>query len=373
MSNKIITFNLFHHRGTQQIGLYFDYDKSLIEIVKQIPLVKWSHTYKCWYVPNTTISYNAAYKALKKVACIEGELSQVIEAEPLINTLETIGTSFNQKKQIAVPEEYKAFLLRRRYSTNTINVYMHYFGEFINYFDLPLHELNEVHIRLFQDYLVNIRKVSNSTQNQAINAIKFYYEQVLQQERKTYYIERPRKERTLPDVLSKEEVGRMISNSNNLKHKCIIALIYSCGLRRSELLNMKIKDLDSSRMMVKIVAAKGKKDRYMSLANSILPMLRLYYKEYKPTTWLFEGQKGTIYSGESVLKVIKQAAVRAGIKKRVYPHILRHSFATHNLEQGIDIRYIQVWLGHDSIKTTEKYTHVAQGKTHFKNPIDDLL
>ena len=158
-----------------------------------------------------------------------------------------------------------------------------------------------------------------------------------------------------------------------IKHKCIIALIYSCGLRRSEALNMKISDLDSSRMMIKIVGAKGKKDRYVQLPERILPMLRAYYKEFMPKIWLFEGQKGGPYSGESILKVIKGAAKAAKLNKRVYPHILRHSYATHNLEQGIDIRYIQAWLGHDSIKTTERYTHVAQSKNNFKNPIDDLL
>jgi integrase/recombinase XerD len=165
----------------------------------------------------------------------------------------------------------------------------------------------------------------------------------------------------------------MISDTENTKHKCIIALIYSCGLRRSEALNMKVQDIDSKRMMIKIVGAKGKKDRYLQLPSSILPLLRIYYKEFMPKIWLFEGQKGGMYSGESILKVVRHAAKRSGIQKRVYPHILRHSYATHNLEQGIDIRYIQAWLGHDSIKTTEKYTHVAQNKHNFKNPIDDLL
>ena len=165
----------------------------------------------------------------------------------------------------------------------------------------------------------------------------------------------------------------MILNTKNIKHKCIIALIYSCGLRRSEALNMKINDLDSSRMMIKIIGAKGKKDRYVQFPEGILPMLRAYYKEFKPKIWLFEGQKGGPYSGESILKVIKGAAKAAKLNKRVYPHILRHSYATHNLEQGIDIRYIQAWLGHDSIKTTERYTHVAQNKNNFKNPIEDIV
>jgi integrase/recombinase XerD len=196
---------------------------------------------------------------------------------------------------------------------------------------------------------------------------------VLQGERKTYYIERPRKERKLPDVLTKEEVGRMIHAIKNLKHKILIVIIYSCGLRRSEAIDLKTKHIDIGRKMLKVEDAKGKKDRYVQLAPAVLDLLQKYLAAYSPKQWLFEGQTGGQYSGESILKVVKNAALHAGISKTVYPHILRHSFATHNLEQGVDIRYIQVWLGHESIKTTEKYTHVAMGAQQFKNPVDDLL
>jgi site-specific recombinase XerD len=165
----------------------------------------------------------------------------------------------------------------------------------------------------------------------------------------------------------------MIGSTDNLKHKFLIVMIYSCGLRRSEVIDMKISDIDSDRMLVKIRYAKGKKDRYVQLARGALVMLRQYLEEYRPKVWLFEGQNGGQYSAESVLNIVKLAGRKAGIKKNIYPHMLRHSFATHHLEQGTDLRYIQEWLGHSSSKTTERYTHVSKADfSRFRNPFDDI-
>ena len=186
--------------------------------------------------------------------------------------------------------------------------------------------------------------MSPSKQNQLINAIKFYYEKVLGREKQYYKIERPGKESKLPDILHKEEIASMIRLTENIKHKNLIVLIYSCGLRKSEAINLKLTDIDSKRMLVKIRGSKGKKDRYVQLADGTLKVLRKYYKEHNPLKWLFTGQKGGQYSAESIENVVKQAAQRAGIKKNVFPHMLRHSFATHHLEQGTDLRYIQEWL-----------------------------
>lgn len=167
------------------------------------------------------------------------------------------------------------------------------------------------------------------------------------------------KERHLPEVLSKEDIIKIINNTNNIKHKCIVGLLYSSGLRRGELLNLLVTDIDSNRMVVKINNAKGNKDRISVLSPSILKDLRLYYKIYRPKTYLFEGQNGGKYSVTSVINIIADAAKKAGVSKKVTPHILRHSFATHLLENGTDIRHIQILLGHSSTKTTEIYTHVA--------------
>lgn len=222
--------------------------------------------------------------------------------------------------------------------------------------------------------LIQKNQISSSQQNQRINAIKFYYEKVLGREKEYYKLDRPRKEKKLPNVLSKEEVGMMIKITGNIKHKCLIALIYSCGIRRSEAINMKLEDIDSKRMLIKIRGAKGKKDRYVQLSPVILNLLREYYKKEQPKKWLFEGFNDKQYSETSIFNVIGNAAKRAGIKKRVYPHILRHSFATHHLEQGTDLRYIQEWLGHESSRTTEIYTHVSKSNfINFRNPIEDIM
>ena len=166
----------------------------------------------------------------------------------------------------------------------------------------------------------------------------------------------------------------MINKTTNLKHKCLLVILYSCGLRRGEVIRLQLTDIDSDRMLVKIRGAKGKKDRYVQLAGGALIILREYYKEYRPSHWLFEGQRGGQYSEESVLNVVKQAGRRSGITKNIHTHVLRHSYATHHLEQGTDLRYIQVWLGHSSSKTTEIYTHVSKTDfARFRNPIDDIL
>ena len=212
---------------------------------------------------------------------------------------------------------------------------------------------------------------SNSYLNQVINSIKFYYEVVLGMPNRFYEVERPRKEHKLPTVISKEDVLALIEQTNNIKHRCIVELLYGSGLRRNELLSLKIEDIDSKRMLVRVKQAKGNKDRITLLSQNALQDLPSYYKTWKPKEYLFEGQKGGKYSGQSVVKVVKTAAHKAKIRITVTPHMLRHSFATHLLEAGVDLRQIQVLLGHQSSKTTEIYTHVATNtfKT-IKNSLD---
>ncbi len=257
------------------------------------------------------------------------------------------------------PEEYLLKLELKRYSDNTVRNYVSCFESFINYYynEDPI-TLNEIDVRKYLQKLIQDGK-SNSYVNLTINSIKFFFEIVHGMPNRFYSIERPRKEKKLPEVLSNEDIMKIINNIINIKHKCIVGLLYSSGLRRSELLNLKITDIDSKRMVVKIKNAKGNKDRISILSPSILKDLQLYYKEYRPKEYLFEGQKGSKYSATSVLKIISTAAKKAGVLKKVTPHMLRHSFATHLLENGTDIRHIQLLLGHSSTKTTEIYTHVA--------------
>lgn len=356
MSEKLtIKIKNVQIREREFIQLYFAYNKNLIELVKSHTSARWSQSNRCWMMDLT--EYNPE------------NFKQTFGLQYHIDT-----TDFNQQT-VEIPSGYLELLQQKRYSSNTIKTYSHYIKDFLKEFhDRDFSEIKKEEINLYILKLIQEKGISSSQQNQRINAIKFYFEHVLRKERQFYQIDRPRKERRLPDVLSKEEIGKMLNVTTNLKHKSIIALIYSCGLRRSEAINLKLEDIDSKRMMIKIRGAKGKKDRYVQLAKSILNLLRDYYKKDRPEVWIFEGSKGMQYSATSIFVVVKAAAKKAGIRKSVYPHILRHSFATHHLEQGTDLRFIQEFLGHESSKTTEIYTHVSKSDfARFKNPIDDLF
>jgi site-specific recombinase XerD len=189
----------------------------------------------------------------------------------------------------------------------------------------------------------------------------------------TYYLQRPKNERKLPVVLSEDEITRILRQVDNLKHKCILYLIYSAGLRLGEAVNIQVSDIDSKRKMIMIRHGKGKKDRYSLLSETLLELLRKYYRLYRPKEWLFEGQSGNKYSEKSIQAILKKAWRKSGVWKKVTVHTLRHSFATHLLEHGTDIRYIQELLGHLNTKTTMIYTHITKaGFDKIKSPLDDL-
>jgi integrase/recombinase XerD len=273
-----------------------------------------------------------------------------------------------------IPEEYLMKLNLRRYSPNTTKSYLMYFSRFINHFrDRELSEITEDEIRRYMNNLISERDISDSEQNLAINAIKFYYEKVLGFQKKKYQLERPRRDSKLPLVLSEAEVGSILKGISNLKHKSIIYLIYSAGLRISEAVGMKITDIQTDRGLIMVRDAKGRKDRVTLLSPRLLEILRDYYKKYKPKEWLFEGARGEKYSKSSIQAIFKRALERSKIRKKATVHTLRHSFATHLLERGADLRYIQVLLGHQSSRTTEKYTHVTtKFLGNIQSPLDYL-
>lgn len=276
------------------------------------------------------------------------------------------------KKEYVLPEGYLELLEQKRYSPSTIKTYRAYFSDFMEYHKgRNINRLKVADINKYILYLVNEKKISVSQQNMRINAIKFYYEQVKGGKRQYYGgITRTKEYKSLPEVLSLNEVCRILSYLSNRKHRCMISLIYSTGLRRSELLNLTPKDIISERMLVRIMG-KGRKCRYSLLSEKLLKELREYFKEYRPQKWLFEGETpGEPYSASALVKILKEAATHAGIKYRVHVHMLRHSFATHLLEQGTDLRTIQELLGHNDIKTTSIYLHVTS--TH-KSSIPNLL
>ncbi|PCJ94021.1 MAG: recombinase [Flavobacteriaceae bacterium] len=356
------------------IGIKFSPDKLIQNLIRGLPNPKWSDQYNMAYIPNSKRNLGVIFSTFKGNAWIN--YNRFLSNKPVNSNNETVDVEwFRKRKPIpeyrACPEEYLLKLELKRYANNTVRTYVSFFEMFINHYrEKELNTINESDIRAFLQTLIR-RDVSNSYLNQAINAIKFYYEVVLGMPNRFYEIERPRKEYKLPKVISKEEILSLIEHTNNMKHRCVIELLYGSGLRRSELLNLKIEDVDSKRMLVMVEGAKGNKDRYTLLSKNALEDLRLYFKEWKPQQYLFEGQKGEKYSGESILKLVQRAAKKAGISKTVTPHMLRHSFATHLLESGVDLRQIQVLLGHGSSKTTEIYTHVATNTfKSIKNPLD---
>lgn len=256
-------------------------------------------------------------------------------------------------------EDLKRELLSRKYSYKTVKGYLYYNRDFLSFTNKLPSEINDNDIKDYLVYLTEEKQSATSTLNQAINALKFYYGSMLKK-KFLYEIKRPRKDKKLPTVLSKEEVTRILSSVDNSKHKAILMLVYSAGLRVGEVVKLKPEDIDSKRMLIHVRGSKGRKDRYTLLSKMALEILREYWKKYRTEKWLFGGaREGRYLSIRSVDKIFRNACAKAGIKKDVSMHTLRHSFATHLLEGGTDLRYIQELLGHAHSKTTEIYTHVS--------------
>ena len=374
--NTLKSITLYHLmiKDVKMIGIKFTPDKLIQNLIKGLPDPKWSQQYNMAYIPNTKANLSILFNTFKGVVWIN--YNRFLSNKPVNTSNETVDVQWFRKRKTVpeyrlCPEEFLLKLELRRYANSTVKTYVTFFELFINFHkDKELKALDENDIRVFLQHLIQ-KKHSNSYVNQAINAIKFYYEVVLGMPNRFYEIERPRKESKLPKVISKEEILSIIENTNNIKHRCIVQLLYGSGLRRSELLNLKLDDIDSKRMLVRVVGSKGNKDRLTLLSKTALNDLRKYYTKYEPHIYLFEGKKGIKYSGASVLKIVKTAAEKARIRTTVTPHVLRHSFATHLLESGTDLRQIQVLLGHGSTKTTEIYTHVATNTLEsIKNPLD---
>ncbi len=379
--SKIMVEKLFH-RDRACIALRFRYDAELIGIVKQIPQTTFSKTHKCWYLPYEPGALDAVVKILKQHHVLadysafnsasreEESAPKPAVAEPVAATLKA-EESDEGKKALRLLEQK---LNLKGYSPNTVKTYREQFKMFLRFFSpASATDLNEHDIRNYLLYLVEKRKLSKSTQGQAINAIKFFYEKVLNQERKVYYLERPMHEKRLPMVLNESEVLSIFKAVPNAKHRLMLMLIYSAGLRRSELLNLKRGDVDVERNMVFIRGGKGHKDRQSILARYLNEAIGDYIKTYRPQRWLFEGLGGGPYSASSLQQILKRAVAKAGILKDVHLHTLRHSFATHLLEAGTSTRYIQVLLGHESPATTELYTQVSRvALNRIQSPLDNL-
>lgn len=346
----MFTIKFVVHHNQPRIALYFEYNTEKVNEVRKIKGARWSKTLKCWHVPDNAVS--------RKLLGI--------------SKFDNGALSIEKIKQL---EYYENWLNSKRYSANTIATYVGVVHLFLSFFkDKLAHEITNDDIIFFNNEYILKRKLSSTYQNQFVNGLKLFYKIVEHKQIDIDIIHRPRAERKLPRVLSKEEVKSILEAHGNLKHRTMLSLIYACGLRRSELLNITFKDINRDRMTLHVFQSKGKKDRIVPLSPKILGMIEDYYRAYRPKVWLFEGQESGIqYSGRSLELVLKSALVKSKISKPVTLHWLRHSYATHLLETGTDLRYIQELLGHNSSRTTEIYTHVSTKNIEkIKSPFDDL-
>lgn len=352
--NTKISYSFGEHRNQKVIFIRFERDLALTNWVKSLAGAKWSRTQKAWYVIDNE-QYRAKFKLPSKpIGSVEG--AKIHEA--------------NQEAYRAMQE----MLILKAYSPNTMRTYLNEFAQLLHILkDFKVEDLTEDRLRAYFLYCIKDLKLSENTLHSRINGIKFYFEQVLKREKFFYEIPRPRKAEQLPKVISTKDIKKLFEVTSNLKHNTMLKLCYGMGLRVSEIVNLKVKDIDSGSMQVFIEKSKGKKDRYVNLPESILPQLRQYYLEYKPKVYLFEGQYGEQYSKRSAQQVFQNAMQKAKINKEIGIHGLRHSFATHLLEAGTDISFIQQLLGHNDIKTTLIYTQVSK-KTiqNIQSPLDKL-
>jgi integrase/recombinase XerD len=368
------------------VKVNFKFNKRILEFIKSIPGRRWNKEFRYWYIPQRQFNLVMFIEKLDPHAFIDYSALEAFDNGTNVPVPDVPSTSERdehikkfeeslKKPKVELPSEYLEKLIRKRYSQNTIKTYVTYMRSFLEEF--RDRELDTITTQEINDYilkLIRTKGISPSQQNQRINAIKFYYEKVVGLDKQLYYLERPKKSRELPKVLSEQEVLAILNSIQNLKHKSIIATIYSAGLRRSELINLRKQDIHFDRKLIFIKGAKGKKDRTSVLADSLSVSLKSYLQEFKPNYWLFEGVNRNQYSATSIAKVLQRGAKNAGVEKKVTPHMLRHSFATHLLEHGVDIRYIQTILGHSSSKTTEIYTHVSKKSlAKIKSPLDTIL
>lgn len=263
----------------------------------------------------------------------------------------------------------------RNYSEKTIKSYVASISKLAQFFNQPVETITVDQFKSFLQHRISVDKVSTAMINQCISAFKIIQQDILERDWEAIRIKRPRREKKLPVVLSKGEIAGMINITTNLKHKALIALAYSTGIRRGEMQYLKAENIDPERMRVHVVRGKGKKARYTILSSKALELLRVYYRYERPALYLFEpgGRKGSTLAESTLNNIVKHAAKKAGVKKEISFHTLRHSFATHMLENGVNLRIIQQFLGHNSIKTTSVYLHIAHiDPNQVTSPLDEM-
>lgn len=333
------------------------------QAIKRLPSSFYNSTQKIWSLVNTEQSLN-------QVQQLFGDRLKIQETQThaKIPRIEA-----SKKIQLELDLNHQTMVLKG-FSESTIKTYSHDLKLFFNYFEkYDLKSVGKEQIEGFVFHLISKYKISEQKQNAIINAIKCYYEHCLEMPREYYNITRPKKSKNLPNVLSEEEVIKVLNQPSNIKHRAILHTIYAAGLRVGEVIRLRIDDVRSEDGYLFIKDSKGKKDRHSVLSPYLLDILREYYRAYKPSYWLFEGQTGGQYSSRSIQSIYRKAVKETGVNPWSTPHTLRHSFATHLMQRGVNIRYIQSALGHASSKTTEVYTRIlAINNKTLTSPLDSL-
>ncbi|NIJ46338.1 site-specific recombinase XerD [Wenyingzhuangia heitensis] len=370
VKKTIITIDISKHKRQSVYTLSFVFDYDTKELCRKTGAL-WNVTKNVWYYPINAMSKEKLVSIFKDKADLK--FSPVFKSSVSKLNLSPIKTQLNDVQKNHLNSFY-TYLKGKRFSDSTLKTYSYLVAEYIVNKDqnTPI-DLRSIE-KHAEDYIVP-KNSSISTHRQFISAMKHYLLFINSETKIDFNALAPKKSRMLPNVLSNNEVLELIRVTKNLKHRICIALIYSSGLRIGELLNLKIRDLDIDRKMLKVVSGKGRKDRYVPIANVMMPLLHNYLNTYTPQTYLVEGiNEGKQYTPMSIRKFLKTSCMQANITKRVTPHTLRHSYATHLLENGTDIRYIQELLGHARPETTMVYTHVrSQDLQKITNPLDLIV
>ena len=353
-----------------QIAIRFEFDLEIKLLLKSLQGIKWSTTKNCYCLTYSHSNKQLLYSRLQ-AANIFVDYTALLDFHPYRKQEIKPEPQFS-KTQKKLLHEYVAYLRGQRLSESSVRTYYNFVLKLVDFLGKkPLADLCHRDIELFVEQRIASKDYAISTHRQCISAIKHFLELYRCENIDVAAIKRPAKSRYLPTVLSKEEVISLMRATRNLKHRAILAMIYSSGLRIGELLELKLADIDVLRRQIMIKNSKGRKDRAVVLAESMIPLLNNYLSTYRPGFYFAEGQTGGIYSAQSIRTFLQESCRRAGIKKKVSPHTLRHSYATHMLENGIDLRYIQELLGHSKPETTMIYTHVSRKDImKIESPLD---
>ena len=357
------------HRKQLRLLVLFKYNDALISKVRNIGSYTWSKTLRGWHTNYTTKNIELLKKTLKNNVVFK--LDDSVYNISLKLKTERKPRKISEENKVII-RAYVKYLKGKCYSESTVKTYFTFVADFIDYIkDTPLNTLTNRNVEQFIEDVFIPRKYSISTHRQFISAIKLFKAFYPECKIEEVELKRPKKSQLLPTVLSKEEVIDLLRYTKNLKHRAVLAMIYSAGLRISELLNLELKHIDIDRRQLTVKNSKGRKDRNIILAQSFIPLMQNYLLSYEPKTYFVEGKPFQQYSAESVRAFLHKSTKIARITKRVTPHTLRHSYATHLLENGIDLRYIQELLGHAKPETTMIYTHVSKKDLlNIESPLD---